>query len=114
IREMFQTCRSATLSESERTIKLSEGRDDYPSAALPLYLLEGVPELWIPYQTDTPNSYRLINSPSTRSCMRSVLEKQIVRRTNRLIRVRILMCLLSIFCVLAFPTSCCSASRCRS
>jgi hypothetical protein len=75
---------------------------------------EGVSELWIPYQTDTPNSYRLINSPSTRSCMRSVLEKQIVRRTNRLIRVRILMCLLSIFCVLAFPTSCCSASRCRS
>ena len=36
--------------------------------------------------------------------MRSVLEKQIVRRTNRLIRVRRLMCLLSIFCVLSLPT----------
>ena len=35
--------------------------------------------------------------------MRSVLEKQIVRRTNRLMRVRMLMCLLSIFCVWAFP-----------
>jgi len=32
------------------------------------------------------------------------LEKQIVRRTNRLIRVRKLMCLLSIFWVFAFPT----------
>jgi hypothetical protein len=40
--------------------------------------------------------------------MRSVLEKQIVRRTNRLIRVLRLMCLLSIFCVCAFPIVCCS------
>jgi hypothetical protein len=40
--------------------------------------------------------------------MRSVFEKQSVRRTNRLIRVRKLMCLLSIFCVCAFPTVCCS------
>ena len=31
--------------------------------------------------------------------MRSVLEKQIVRRTNRLIRVRKVMCLLSIRCM---------------
>ena len=61
-------------------------------------------------QTATPNSYRLIKRPITTSCMRSVLEKQIVRRTNRLIRVRKLMCLLSIFWVLAFPTVCCSAS----
>ena len=36
--------------------------------------------------------------------MRSVFEKQIVRRTNRLIRVRGLRCLLSILCVFAFPT----------
>jgi hypothetical protein len=36
--------------------------------------------------------------------MRSVLEKQIVRRINRLIRVRRLMCLLSIFCVFSLPT----------
>ena len=43
-----------------------------------------------------------------------IFEKQIVRRTNRLIRVRKLMCLLSIFCVWAFPTVCCSASTCRS
>ena len=46
--------------------------------------------------------------------MRSVLEKQIVRRTNRLIRVRKLMCLLSIFCVFVCPTVCYSASTCRS
>lgn len=76
--------------------------------------IEGVSELWISSQTDTPNSYRLMKSPITRSCMRSVFEKQIVRRTNRLIRVRKLMCLLSIFCVWAFPTVCCSASTCRS
>jgi hypothetical protein len=39
---------------------------------------------------------------------------QIIRRTNLLIRVRKLICLLSIFCVFAFPTVCCSASTCRS
>src|SRR5262245_60749626 len=38
-----------------------------------------------------------MNSPITRWCMRSVLEKHSVRRTSRLIRVRRLMCLLSIF-----------------
>ena len=79
-----------------------------------IYFLGGVSDLLIACQTGTPNSYRLINSPITKSCMRSVLEKQIVRRTNRLIRMRMLMCLLSIFCVCAFPTVCCSASRCRS
>ena len=75
---------------------------------------EGVSDLLIACQTDTPNSYRLINRPITKSCMRSVLEKQIVRRTNRLIRVRKLMCLLSIFCVFVCPTVCYSASTCRS
>jgi hypothetical protein len=34
-------------------------------------LIEGVSELWISYQTDTPNSYRLMKSPITKSCMRS-------------------------------------------
>ena len=37
--------------------------------------------------TKTPNSYRLINSPITISCIFSNLEKQIVFRTNRLMRV---------------------------
>jgi hypothetical protein len=50
-------------------------------------------------QRARPNSYRFMKSPITRSCICSVLEKQIVRRTNRLMRVRRLMCLLSIFCV---------------
>ena len=36
--------------------------------------------------------------------MRSVLEKHSVRRINRLIRVRKLMCLLSIVCVFSLPT----------
>jgi len=57
-----------------------------------------------PSQMARPNAYRLMKSPITKSCMRSVLEKQIVRRTNRLIRVRRLMCLLSIFCVCSLPT----------
>src|SRR5215471_15325985 len=52
--------------------------------------------------------------PSTRSCIAIVLEKQIVRRTSRLIRVRKLMCLLSIFCVWALPIVCCSGSSERS
>ena len=34
--KMFQTCGSATLSWSERTINASEGTDDCPSIALPL------------------------------------------------------------------------------
>ena len=67
-----------------------------------------------PSQMARPNSYRLMNSPITRSCMRSVLEKQMVRRTSRLIRVRRLMCLLSIFCVFSFPTWCFLVSMCRS
>ncbi len=35
-RKMFQTCGSATLSESVRTINAREGSNDHPSAALPL------------------------------------------------------------------------------
>ena len=65
---------------------------------------ECVSDLLITCQTDTPNSYRLIKRSITKSCMCSVLEKQIVRRTNRLIRVRKFICLLSIFWVFAFPT----------
>jgi hypothetical protein len=67
-------------------------------------LSEDVSQVLIPDQRGCPNSYRLMNSPITRSCMRSVLEKQIVRRTSRLIRVRRLMCLLSISCVFSLPT----------
>src|SRR5205823_6480677 len=63
-----------------------------------------VSQVLIPDQKSYPNSYRLMKSPITRSCMRSVLEKQIVRRTSRLIRVRRLICLLSIFCVFSLPT----------
>jgi hypothetical protein len=33
---MFQTCGSAILSESERTINAREGSNDPPSAVLPL------------------------------------------------------------------------------
>ena len=71
---------------------------------------EDVSKVLIPHQMARPNSQRLMKSPITKSCMRSVLEKQIVRRTNRLIRVRKLVCLLSIFCVFALPTVCCSGS----
>jgi hypothetical protein len=63
-----------------------------------------VSQVLIPDQTGCPNSYRLMKSPITRSCMRSVLEKHIVRRTSRLIRVRRWICLLSIFCVFSLPT----------
>src|SRR5262249_7390071 len=63
-----------------------------------------VSQVLIPDQRGHPNSKRLMNSPITRSCMRSVLEKHSVRRINRLIRVRKLMCLLSIVCVFSLPT----------
>src|SRR3989442_14214969 len=63
-----------------------------------------VSQALIPSQRDCPNSYRLMQSPITRSCMRSVLEYHSVRRTSRLIRVRRLRCLLSIFCVCSLPT----------
>src|SRR5215510_13639189 len=75
---------------------------------------EGVAKVLIRSHRTRPNSYRLMNNPMTRSCMCSVLEKQMVRRTSRLIRVRRLMWLLSIFCVLSLPTRCFSASMCRS
>ena len=65
---------------------------------------EDVSQVLIPDQRGRPNSYRLMKSPITRSCMCSVLEKHSVRRTRRLIRVRRLMCLLSIFCVCSLPT----------
>jgi hypothetical protein len=69
-----------------------------------LPLEEDVSQVLIPGQRGRPNSYRLMKSPITRSCMCSVLEKHSVRRTRRLIRVRRLICLLSIFWVFSLPT----------
>ena len=48
-------------------------------------------------------SYLLINKPMTISCIRMDLEKQIVFRAKRLIRVRKVKCLRSIFCVFFLP-----------
>jgi hypothetical protein len=75
---------------------------------------EGVSELLISYQTDTPNLYRLIKRPITTSCRRAILAKQSVRRTHRCIRVRRWRCLLSLCGVFACPTVGGSASPCRS
>src|SRR5262252_3680667 len=78
---------------------------DEQMGAIPKHPEAGdVSQVLIPSQRDCPNSYRLMKSPITRSCMRSVLEKHSVRRTSRLIRVRRLRCLLSIFCVFSLPT----------
>lgn len=60
----------------------------------------------------TPNSNRLIKSPITMLCIRIFFEKQMVLRTRRLIRVRQVKCLRSIFCVFRLPTMCCSATGC--
>src|SRR6266446_3335768 len=49
----------------------------------------------------------------TMSCICVVFEKQIVLRTKRLIRVRKVRCLRSIFCVFRLPGLCTSGSRCR-
>ena len=67
-------------------------------------IAEDVSQVLIPAHRGCPNSYRLMKSPITRSCMCSVLEKHSVRRTRRLIRVRRLICLLSIFWVFSLPT----------
>ena len=76
---------------------------DSPTRTIRENVLKVFHMCWPP-QRARPNSYRLMKSPSTRSCICSVLEKHSVRRTNRLIRVRRLMCLLSIFWVFSFPT----------
>jgi hypothetical protein len=47
----------------------------------------------------------------TMSCIWIDLEKQMVLRVNRLIRVRNVKCLRSIFWVFRLPGSCSSASR---
>src|SRR5215475_7072555 len=44
--KMFQSCGSATLSESGRTINAREGNDDYPSAALPLLPRDRYCQAW--------------------------------------------------------------------
>jgi hypothetical protein len=65
-------------------------------------------------QTGQPNSKRLMNNPITTSCITTDLEKQIVFRANRLIRVRKVKCLRSIFWVLRLSTVCSEGFRYRS
>ena len=65
-------------------------------------VMEDVSQVLIPDHRGRPNAHRLMKSPITRSCMCSVLETHSVRRTRRLIRVRRVMCLLSICWVLGF------------
>jgi hypothetical protein len=55
---------------------------------------------------ETVNSNRLMNSPMTGSCNHSDLEKQMVLRAKRLIRVRKVRCLRSIRWVLVLPIVC--------
>lgn len=55
-----------------------------------------------------------MRSPSTRSGMVVVLEKHMVRRTSRLIRVRRLIGLLSMLCVFSLPMMGCSDGLYRS
>jgi hypothetical protein len=55
-----------------------------------------------------------MKSPRTISCSMIDFEKPMVFRANRLMRVRKVRCLRSIFCVCCFPTSWVSRLRCRS
>ena len=59
-----------------------------------------------PIQSMNPNSYRLTNNPMTISCICMDLEKQIVLRVSRLMRVRKVRCFRSICCVLRLPGWC--------
>jgi hypothetical protein len=52
--------KEAALESVNTTFLRTHNPDDIAVA-------EGVSELWISSQTDTPNSYRLINSPMTKS-----------------------------------------------
>src|SRR6266478_6206715 len=67
-----------------------------------------------PFSTSSPKAYRLTNKPMTMSCIWIDFEKQIVFRTKRLIRVRSVRCLRSIFWVFCLPGLCISGSRWRS
>ena len=77
-------------------------RSQWPS--LPPYGRWKVFHMCWTFQRTRPNSYRFMQSPITRSCICSVLEKHIVRRTHRLMRVRRVRCFLSIFWVFSCPT----------
>src|SRR5262245_38010985 len=59
------------------------------------------------------NSTRFIYNPMSRSCMTHEREKHSVLRAKRFKRVRNVRCLRSIFCIVSFPTVCCSGGRCR-
>jgi hypothetical protein len=52
-----------------------------------------------------------MNNPITTSCITIDLEKQIVFRANRLMRVRKVKCFRSIFWVLRLPTLCSAGFR---
>src|SRR6266851_8831424 len=65
--------------------------------------------LW--YSADRTSSQQLRDT--TMSCICVDFEKQIVLRTKRLMRVRNVRCLRSIFCVLRLPGVCSSGPRCR-
>src|SRR5919198_5091939 len=57
------------------------------------------------------NSYRLMNKPMIMSCIKIFLEKHIVFRANRLMRVLSVRFFRSIFCVFSLPTLWFSGSR---
>jgi hypothetical protein len=58
--------------------------------------LGSVLDLWKPCHIARPNSWRLINSSITVSCISTDLEKPMVLRAKRLIRVRKVKCLRSV------------------
>jgi transposase len=62
-----------------------------------------VSELLFQVKASQVNSVRLMNKPITMSCIRIFLEKHIVFRTNRLMRVRKVRFFRSIFWVFSFP-----------
>src|SRR5436309_1083836 len=65
------------------SIRAIDGNRGYPFKAGQLtYDSRKVFHICWASQRACPNSYRLMNSPITRSCLCSVLDKQIVRRIN--------------------------------
>ncbi len=58
-----------------------------------------------------PNSTRFIYNPMRRACIRHEREKHSVLRAKRFRRVRHVRYLRSSFCLISFPTVCCSGGR---
>ena len=107
--EVFDSTDMARQLFREGQSVTDEAGDALPHGVIEALAMIGLVMLQIctlPLQSVNPNSYRLTNNSITRSCIWTDVEKQIVLRTRRLIRVRNVRCFRSICCGLRLPGWC--------